>query len=264
MSDLLTASGAVPIVGNIDLAEIAWWSFVGFFIALIFYLRREDRREGYPVEDAATGIVDTPGGPLSTAEPKEFRLPHGRGSKFAPNNDRDTQTIKGERTFRSPGAPYVPTGNPFEDGLGPAAWANRDKLPDITAHGENRIVPNAMATEISVSKRDPNPVGMTVVGADGAAAGKVAEIWVDRAEHVIRYLEIAIDGGTNVLAPMPMAKVHKGRGFIEIDALKAAQFAGAPRISTPGQITRYEEERIMAYFGGGYLYADAERQEPLV
>jgi photosynthetic reaction center H subunit len=26
----------------------------------------------------------------------------------------------------------------------------------------------------------------------------------------------------------------------------------------------YEEERIVAYFGGGYLYANRARQEPLI
>jgi photosynthetic reaction center H subunit len=29
-------------------------------------------------------------------------------------------------------------------------------------------------------------------------------------------------------------------------------------------ITLYEEERIVAYFGGGYLYANRARQEPLI
>jgi photosynthetic reaction center H subunit len=33
---------------------------------------------------------------------------------------------------------------------------------------------------------------------------------------------------------------------------------------TPGQISRYEEERVLAYFGGGYLYANSARQEPLI
>jgi photosynthetic reaction center H subunit len=30
------------------------------------------------------------------------------------------------------------------------------------------------------------------------------------------------------------------------------------------QITFYEEERIVAYFGGGYLYANRARQEPIL
>jgi len=32
----------------------------------------------------------------------------------------------------------------------------------------------------------------------------------------------------------------------------------------PGQVTLLEEEKIMAYFGAGSLYATPLRQEPLV
>ena len=31
-----------------------------------------------------------------------------------------------------------------------------------------------------------------------------------------------------------------------------------------GQITRLEEDKIQAYFGGGYMYATAERGEPWI
>ena len=34
---------------GIDVALLVFWAFVGFFVALVFYLRREDRREGYPL-----------------------------------------------------------------------------------------------------------------------------------------------------------------------------------------------------------------------
>lgn len=32
---------------SIDVAQLAIWLFWGFFAALVFYLRREDKREGY-------------------------------------------------------------------------------------------------------------------------------------------------------------------------------------------------------------------------
>ena len=72
---------------------------------------------------------------------------------------------------------------------------------------------------------------------------------------------IVTDSGP-VLAPMMMAKVDKRRRLVKIDALLASQFAGAPRIASADSITLYEEERVQAYFGGGYLYATPERQEP--
>ena len=56
---------------------------------------------------------------------------------------------------------------------------------------------------------------------------------------------------------MIMAKVDRRRRRVVIDALLASQFAGVPRPARPDQITLYEEERVAAYFGGGYLYATA-------
>ena len=63
-------------------------------------------------------------------------------------------------------------------------------------------------------------------------------------------------------APMPMAVVKKNA--VIIDAINAADFAGAPFPANPGEITRYEEERTVAYFGTGYLYANENRLEPLI
>ncbi len=104
---------------------------------------------------------------------------------------------------------------------------------------------------------------MTVIAADGAVAGTITDLWVDRAEHVIRYLEV--DTGTaKVLAPMAMSKINGGKRQVVIDAINAADFAGVPQPVTPGQVTFYEEERIVSYFGGGYLYANRARQEPIL
>ena len=40
-------------VGNLDVAQIVLYAFWLFFFGLLFYLRREDRREGYPLESEA-------------------------------------------------------------------------------------------------------------------------------------------------------------------------------------------------------------------
>ena len=252
------------LVGTLDITELVFLTFVLFFVALIFYLRREDRREGYPLEDEITGQVESPGGPLSTASPKTFHMPHGHGSVTAPTGGRDKVDIPAKRSFMAHGAPFVPTGDPLIDGLGPAAWANRKPVTDVTADGRPRIVPMSAESHMIVAARDANPVGMTVIGADGKVAGTVSEVWVDRSEHVIRYLAITTTAGKTVLAPLAMAVVKKGRGEIVIDALNAEQFAGAPVPALPDQVTLYEEERIVAYFGGGYLYANERRQEPVI
>jgi len=246
-----------------DLAAIAMVLFAAFFLALVFYLRREDRREGYPLEDEVTGRVDTAGGILHSDSPKTFRMPHGRGTVATPTKGREKVDVAGKRTFRSAGAPYYPTGNPLADGIGPAAWADRAKHADLDAEGRNRIVPIALATGVHVHRRDADPRGMAVIGADGAKAGTVTDLWVDRAENQVRYLEVDT-GVRKVLAPMAMSKVRGKSGTVEIDAINAGDFAAAPVPEAPDAITLYEEERIVAYFGGGYLYANRARQEPLL
>ena len=163
------------------------------------------------------------------------------------------------------GAPYVPTGDPLTDGIGPAAWAERARRPDLDMEGHPRIVPLSSASEYWIAKGDSDLSGWPVIAADEAVAGTVVELWIDKADRLVRYLAVALDGveGT-VLAPMMMAKVDRRRGRVVIDAINAAQFAGAPRIDAADSITLYEEDRVQAYFGGGYLYANAARQEPLL
>ena len=251
------------IVGTLDVTELVFLAFVLFFLGLMVYLRREDRREGYPLEDEVTGRIDTPGGVLSDGGPKAFLMPFGRGVVTTPTQGREKVDVAGVRTFRSPGAPYSPTGNPLVDGIGPASWAERAKHTDLDGEGRNRIVPIGMADHISVHARDADPRGMTVMAADGKVAGTVTDLWVDRAEHVIRYLQIDT-GSKTVLAPMGMSVVKGKKRQVEIDAINAADFDAAPVPETAGQITFYEEERIVAYFGGGYLYANTARQDPLI
>ena len=252
------------IVGTIDAAQIAMILFIAFFIALVFWLRREDRREGYPLEEALSGKLLSPGGPLSAASQKTFKLPFGRGKvsvPVRPGEGREPVEIAAKRRENFGGAPYSPVGDVFAAGVGPGSYANRAKFADQDAHGNARIVPMGLVPQISVAKASTDPRGLPVYGADGAKAGTVVDLWVDRAEHIVRYL--AIDtGSSTVLAPMPMAVVRRGR--VIISAINAADFAGAPFPADPGEITRYEEERVVAYFGTGYLYANASRLEPLV
>ncbi len=263
---------AAYIVGTFDVAELVFLLFLGFFVALVFYLNRESRREGYPLEDEDTGKIHP--GSMFDADKKSFQLPHGRGTYVPEDVARDDINVPAVSAFRGAGAPLVPTGDPMIDGMGPAAWANRAKYPDLTFDGRPRIVPIAQSHELIITPNDPQLIGWTVIGADKQVAGKVSDIWVDQAEHLIRYLEVETASGKKVLAPMMVAVVHGNSlldallpivedkpKFVEIDAITAAQFDNVPAIEAPGIITRYEEDRIQAYFGGGYMYATPERSE---
>jgi photosynthetic reaction center H subunit len=255
----------VTLTPGLDVALLTFYAFVLFFIGLVFYLRREDRREGYPKEDEFSGAVESWGGPFYSANAKSFRLGFGEGTVSTPTKGREPVKIAARRTDRFAGAPYEPTGNPLVDGIGPAGYADRANVVDVDWEGHARIVLlSATDGEYWVTPKDPDMIGWPVIAADGKVAGTVTDLWIDRADRLIRYLDVAVEGGARALAPMAMAKVNRARKLVVVDAINAADFAGSPLPETPGKITRYEEERVVAYFGGGYLYANRDRQEPFL
>lgn len=252
----------------IDVAQIALYVFWVFFAFLIFYLRREDKREGYPLESDRSDRITVQGFP-SLPDAKTFLLPHG-GTVEAPRAEQDNRPLQAEPASYFPGAPLMPTGNPMTDAVGPAAYAQRADAPDLTAEGETKIVPLRNAEGFYLEPRDPDPRGCDVVGTDGKVAGTVVDAWVDRAEVLIRYLEVEVgssEGQRRVLLPMTCARVKGGKDAprqVRVHAITAAQFADVPATRDPEQVTLLEEDRICAYYAGGRLYATADRQEPLV
>lgn len=256
--------------GNIDVTELILVAFVLFFVGLILYLRREDRREGYPLEDEVSGRLEAAGGLFFAARPKAFLLAHGEGVLAKPNAVRESQDVAARRTSRAPGSPLEPTGDPMLSGVGPGAFAQRARKPDLMMNGSPKIAPLRVAGDYSIDGKDADPRGMTVVGADRVAAGVISDLWVDRAEYMVRYLEVALtplEGPPTaaikrVLVPMTMAVVNKSRNTVRVDAVLGSQFAGAPALENPDQITFDEEERVCAYYGGGFLYATSKRSEP--
>lgn len=173
---------------------------------------------------------------------------------------------RGARPFSPvPGSPLVPTGDPMIDGVGPAAWAeDRADRCDLTLHGEPRIRPMRVVAGVTVHPKSPDPRGMRVVGTDGVVAGTVVDIWVDLAEPYVRYLTVLLaDGSGEVLLPMGYARVVRATGTVHVKAIRAAQFARVPRPKAADRITLLEEDKVVAYYAGGYMYAEPSRQEPL-
>jgi photosynthetic reaction center H subunit len=251
------------ITGYIDVAQIVLYVFWIFFAGLIMYLRREDKREGYPLESDRSGRVLVQGLP-GMPKPKTFKL-HDGGVVLAPNLAyKDTRVIKATPTGPYPGAPLEPTGNPMLDGVGPAAYAERATHPDYTIDGLPMIVPSRIAPGYGVSEKDPNPIGMEVCGADKVVGGVVTDIWVDRAEPQIRYIELKATNGRQVLLPFTFAKFDATRRRVNVRSILGSQFSTVPGLSNPDQITRREEDQIQAYYAGGTLYATPARAEPLL
>ena len=252
----------IVFFGNFDVTELTLYAFFLFFFGLVLYLRREDRREGYPLEDDATGRRESIPGFLWYPEPKTFLLPHGRGTVVKPDDARDHSVFSASRAAPWAGSPLVPEGDPLTAGIGPGATAQRADLPDVMLNGEPLIVPLRVATDFSIAKEDPDLRGYTVLGADGVTAGKVRDVWVDRAEFILRYVEITTSSGRNVLAPINMVDI--GKKSVRVQSLLASQLDGAPTLANPDRITVLEEEKISAYCGAGYLYATPSKAEPLL
>lgn len=253
------------ITGYIDVAQVTLYVFWAFFAALIFYLRREDKREGYPLVSDRSGHITVQGFP-PIPSPKTFLLRNG-GTYLAPPGGIDTRPVAGVPTAPWPGAPLQPTGNPMVDGIGPASYAMRLDHPETTTEGEDLLVPMRIAPEFSVEPNDPDPRGMTVIALDRAAAGTVVDIWVDRSEPQIRYLEVETSsaaGPRRALLPIHYCRIDGKTGTVKVSSILSTQFADVPALSKPDRITAREEDRIVAYYGGGTLYATPQRAEPLI
>ncbi len=258
----------VVLVGNTDYAELALWAFFLFFIGLVIYLRREDHREGYPMEEDSGKV-----GHASLFRPrdKRFILAHGLGLVYKPGKrEYEVPNARARRVSPYAGAPIEPVGNPLTAGVGPASWCNRLDVPDqLWEGGAPKIVPIEYTNGFSVARKDRSPIGMPVFGCDDRMAGVCSSVWVDQSERVIRYIEVRVMGdaggsGRSVTVPMAMTQINQRRGSIRVDAVRADQFAAAPVLASDRQITRLEEEKVVGYFGGGYLYAKRSRYEPFL
>jgi photosynthetic reaction center H subunit len=253
------------ITSYIDVAQLALYGFWIFFAGLIFYLRREDKREGYPLQSDRSERIRVQGFP-PIPRPKTFLLPGG-ATRLAPRSEPPVPLPPAMRRGL-PGSPLLPTGDPMADAIGPAAYAMRADVPDVSLEGGGpRIVPLRVAGDFSVAPRDFDPLGATVIGADGAAAGRVVDLWVDRSEVVVRYLEVTLlgpDDSVRVLLPIPFTRFDRRRRRVRVKSILAGQFAGVPKLQHPDQVTLREEDRIAAYYASGHLYAMPGRLGPVL
>jgi photosynthetic reaction center H subunit len=251
------------ITGYIDVAQLVLYAFWAFFACLILYLRGEDRREGYPLESEVMGRPKDRGF-LLIPKPKTFIRANGE-TVMAPNFKRDERTLNARKVEPWPGAPLAPTGDPMLAGVGPGSYAERADHPEKTYHGDDLLAPLRVASNYAVAAEDISPIGFDVVGADGVVAGTIRDLWVDRSEIVLRYYEVALaGGGASVMLPVTFSKVKFAARKVTVQAILGGQFAAVPPLRNPDQITLLEEEKIIAYYGAGTLYATAERGEPLL
>ncbi len=254
------------LTGYIDAAQVVLYVFWVFFFGLVFYLHQEGKREGYPLVDDVPrpeGRIPIKNTAPLMVTPKSFKLREGETMELltAPPDERP---IKAERFAKHPGAAMVPTGNVMGDCIGPGSWAERKDIPDAAVDGTPKLAPMRVATDFHVIHGDPDPRGMRVVGADGEVGGTVTDIWVDKGEFMIRYLELDANGNGQKLLPITRAIVDGGKKQVRVVSILGDQFANIPETKNPDVVTRLEEDQICAYYGAGQLYATKSRSEPLI
>ena len=255
------------ITSYIDVAQLTLYAFWIFFAGLVYYLCRENKREGYPLIDEQSGKAKVEGYPGVPSNPKGFI--QYDGSVFLAPREEKAEVVNGTPIAPWAGAALAPTGDAMLSGMGPGAYAqHRADVPDhcYDDHGP-KIVPLRAQPDFFLATEDPDVIGMTVHGLDGVQAGTVVDAWVDRSEVVIRYLEVELDasiGAGRVLLPMNFMTIKKKLRQIRTNAILAKQFADVPRTRNAETVTILEEEKILGYYGGGLMYATAERAEPIL
>ena len=83
-----------------------------------------------------------------------------------PDMAREAREVALAPTSKAAGSPFVPTGDPMKDGVGPASWAPRRDVPELDGKGHPKIVPMKALESFRVSAgRDPR--GLPVQAGDG-------------------------------------------------------------------------------------------------
>jgi photosynthetic reaction center H subunit len=248
----------VEFFGDFDLASAAIWLFWIFFAGLVYYLQTENMREGYPLRDDDDGV---PANESLFPLPKEktFKLRDGRGELTVPSREFEDGKMRTDlalaQSSASSGSPWIPTGDPMADGVGPASWAPRRDEPELDAHGHVKIKPMSSLPDFKVSAgRDPR--GKAVVGGDGEVVGRVTDMWVDVPEQMVRYLTVDLNpegSGKTRLIPMTLSKIKSNS--VVVKTLHASNWDGVPTTKSMEQVTVLEEDKITAYYAGGSMYA---------
>ncbi len=253
---------AYGVIGSqLDIPTIAFWVFLLFFIALVFWLQRESKREGYPLKASPFRQERMDGFPPPPARPVTYILNEG-GTTQAPH-DYPQADINAAPVHRFDGTPLAPLDDPLLAGIGPGSWVRRRDEPMLTERGDPLLQPLRLLPEWSVLRLDADPRGMAVSDWRWNPVGRVSELWIDRGIKIIRFLEVELDaalGAGRVLVPIYHADIKERSRRVRVTALWAHQFPNIPMPSRPDVISGQEEERLNAYFAAGQFF----RGEPLM
>lgn len=239
---------------QIDLAQVLIVAFVLFFVGLVYYIRGEDKREGYPLEEAIPELGHRIVGWPNPPAPKTYKLLEG-GTVTLPH-EYERRELKAKPREFFPGAPLYPVGEPLLAGIGPGSFALRRDEPFVMLDGSPQLEPLRKAEEYTCVDPDMDPRGRRLLGADMKDVGLVTDVWFDKGSKVPRYLEVRLnsDAGTR-LVPFFYASIRRKAKAVVVDCLKASQFTLAPELRESEMITAREEDRINGFYAGGHMYS---------
>lgn len=249
------------ISNQIDIPTLASWTFVLFFVALVFWLQRQSKREGYPLRASPFTAELMDGFPPPPSEPMAYVLNEG-GTTEAPHHFEQAPT-SARPMHLFDGTPFLPLGNPLLAGIGPGAWVMKRDAPALNEQGELVLQPLRALHEFSIEKTDADPRGMIVYDWRWAEIGRVIDAWVDRGSKTIRMFEVETTAelhARRVLVPIFHTVIREKARTMRVTALWAHQFADVPMPAAPDTITGREEERLNAYYAAGRFY----RNDPSV
>ena len=239
---------------QIDLVEVLVVAFTLFFFALVFYLQRESKREGYPLEQEIPTLTHAVVGFPDVPPPKTYKLYEGGTVTLPQEYERRGLEVQ-PREYHA-GAPLYPTGDAMLAGIGPGAFTLRRDTPFLLNDGTPAIKPMRVMHEHKLLDPDMDPRGRRVIGTDLEQAGVVVDFWYDDESKIVRYLEVELIGSTaRRLVPIFYANIRRHAPYIRINCCTGAQVANAPVTRHPEQITAREEDVVNGFYAGGHLYS---------
>ena len=244
------------VTQHIDLPQLAFWLFALAFVAICYFLRKNDKREGYPLKASPFTGERLRGAPLAappltyllneggaTSTPHEYPAPPGAVLPF----------------YRFDGTPFRPAADLLRTPLGPGAWVMRSNEPMRTENGDLLLQPLRLCGPWSVGDGEANPCGMAVFDTRWRPVGIVADVWIDRGIRIIKHLEVELReglGGGRVLVPIFHVAINERAREIRVTALSDHEFAAIPMPAAPDRITAREEDQLNCYFAAGRFYRD--------
>ena len=249
--------GTGAITQYVDVAQLVLYVFWIFFAGLVYYLVRENKREGYPLETESRPRRRSPAGRMPDAQDLQAARTAARST--VPNLTPSPQTLTrraGARLGRRAAGAH--RRNPMLDGVGPGAWADRADVPDLDFEGHAKIVPLRAGHDSASRPRTPTRAACRWSAPTARSAARCVDLWVDQSESLFRYLEVEAAGGGAPRAAADQLRAHHARRSVDVRVASSASSSPTCRArAAPTRSPCSKKKRSWPTTAPALLYADA-------